>query len=103
MLGNVPSPNPTAQACAGRVKTLHPGVHGGILARRDLPGHLAALDQHGIALIDLVRPQRSGFILCGDMWGDVTLFELPCNGLWPLRAAHDQARSGTKGGLYMRL
>ena len=27
----------------GRVKTLHPGVHGGILARRDLPEHLAAL------------------------------------------------------------
>lgn len=67
MLGVVPSPNPTAQPCAGRVKTLHPGVHGGILARRDLPGHLAALDQHGIALIDLVRPQRSGSIMCGDM------------------------------------
>ena len=39
----------------GRVKTLHPGVHGGILARRDLPGHVAALQEHGIALIDLVR------------------------------------------------
>ena len=50
---------PTAEracaACAGRVKTLHPGVHGGLLARRDLPGHMAALDQHGIGLIDLVR------------------------------------------------
>ncbi|MGH7385363.1 MAG: bifunctional phosphoribosylaminoimidazolecarboxamide formyltransferase/IMP cyclohydrolase, partial [Candidatus Rokuibacteriota bacterium] len=38
----------------GRVKTLHPGVHGGILARRELPEHLAALEQHGIRLIDLV-------------------------------------------------
>jgi len=38
----------------GRVKTLHPGVHGGILARRDLPGHMAALQQHGIGPIDLV-------------------------------------------------
>jgi phosphoribosylaminoimidazolecarboxamide formyltransferase/IMP cyclohydrolase len=38
----------------GRVKTLHPGVHGGILARRDLPEHLAALEQHGIRPIDLV-------------------------------------------------
>ncbi|MCL4231566.1 MAG: bifunctional phosphoribosylaminoimidazolecarboxamide formyltransferase/IMP cyclohydrolase [Dehalococcoidia bacterium] len=38
----------------GRVKTLHPGVHGGILARRDVPGHMAALQQHGIGAIDLV-------------------------------------------------
>src|SRR5437867_6835164 len=38
----------------GRVKTLHPAVHGGILARRDLPEHLAALEAHGIGLIDLV-------------------------------------------------
>jgi phosphoribosylaminoimidazolecarboxamide formyltransferase/IMP cyclohydrolase len=38
----------------GRVKTLHPGVHGGILARRDRPEHLAALAEHGIGLIDLV-------------------------------------------------
>jgi phosphoribosylaminoimidazolecarboxamide formyltransferase/IMP cyclohydrolase len=38
----------------GRVKTLHPAVHGGILARRDLPAHLAALRERGIAPIDLV-------------------------------------------------
>ena len=38
----------------GRVKTLHPGVHGGLLARRDLPGHLAELEQHNLGLIDLV-------------------------------------------------
>ncbi|HEY7867635.1 MAG TPA: bifunctional phosphoribosylaminoimidazolecarboxamide formyltransferase/IMP cyclohydrolase [Methylomirabilota bacterium] len=38
----------------GRVKTLHPGVHGGILARRDVPEHLAALERHGIRPIDLV-------------------------------------------------
>jgi phosphoribosylaminoimidazolecarboxamide formyltransferase/IMP cyclohydrolase len=38
----------------GRVKTLHPGVHGGILARRDWPEHLAALEEHHIGLIDLV-------------------------------------------------
>jgi len=38
----------------GRVKTLHPKIHGGILARRDVPEHLAALDKHGIAPIDLV-------------------------------------------------
>jgi phosphoribosylaminoimidazolecarboxamide formyltransferase/IMP cyclohydrolase len=38
----------------GRVKTLHPKVHGGILARRDVPAHVAALEQHGIPPIDLV-------------------------------------------------
>jgi phosphoribosylaminoimidazolecarboxamide formyltransferase/IMP cyclohydrolase len=38
----------------GRVKTLHPRVHGGILARRDLPAHMAALEAHGIGPIDLV-------------------------------------------------
>jgi phosphoribosylaminoimidazolecarboxamide formyltransferase/IMP cyclohydrolase len=38
----------------GRVKTLHPKVHGGLLARRDHPGDRAALVQHGITPIDLV-------------------------------------------------
>ena len=38
----------------GRVKTLHPKIHGGILARRDVPAHLEALERHGIPPIDLV-------------------------------------------------
>ncbi|HEX6513506.1 MAG TPA: bifunctional phosphoribosylaminoimidazolecarboxamide formyltransferase/IMP cyclohydrolase, partial [Chloroflexota bacterium] len=38
----------------GRVKTLHPAIHGGILARRDKPEHLDQLAQHGIGAIDLV-------------------------------------------------
>ncbi len=38
----------------GRVKTLHPKIHGGLLARRDLPDHLAALDAHEITPIDLL-------------------------------------------------
>ncbi len=38
----------------GRVKTLHPKVHGGILARRDVPAHAAALEKHAIPPIDLV-------------------------------------------------
>lgn len=33
----------------GRVKTLHPAVHGGLLARRDLPAHMDAIAAHGIA------------------------------------------------------
>jgi phosphoribosylaminoimidazolecarboxamide formyltransferase/IMP cyclohydrolase len=38
----------------GRVKTLHPRIHGGLLARRDLPAHMAALAEHGIGTIDLL-------------------------------------------------
>ncbi|MEK9804287.1 MAG: bifunctional phosphoribosylaminoimidazolecarboxamide formyltransferase/IMP cyclohydrolase, partial [Curvibacter sp.] len=38
----------------GRVKTLHPKVHGGLLARRDVPAHMAALQTHGIDTIDLL-------------------------------------------------
>jgi phosphoribosylaminoimidazolecarboxamide formyltransferase/IMP cyclohydrolase len=38
----------------GRVKTLHPAVHGGLLALRDDPGHVAAMESHGIGPIDLV-------------------------------------------------
>src|SRR5262245_11159848 len=38
----------------GRVKTLHPKVHGGLLGVRDNPEHAAAMEEHGIAPIDLV-------------------------------------------------
>ncbi len=38
----------------GRVKTLHPKVHGGILARRDVPAHMQTLAEQGIETIDLV-------------------------------------------------
>jgi phosphoribosylaminoimidazolecarboxamide formyltransferase/IMP cyclohydrolase len=38
----------------GRVKTLHPKVHGGLLARRDSPEHMAAIEAHGIGRIDLL-------------------------------------------------
>ncbi len=38
----------------GRVKTLHPKIHGGLLARRDLPAHMEALSDHDIATIDLL-------------------------------------------------
>ena len=42
------------EICDGRVKTLHPKVHGALLARRDLPTHLEALRENGIEFIDLV-------------------------------------------------
>lgn len=38
----------------GRVKTLHPKVHGGLLGRRDFPEHVAAMQSHGIENIDLL-------------------------------------------------
>jgi len=38
----------------GRVKTLHPKIHGGLLGRRDLPAHVEAMQQHGIPPIDLL-------------------------------------------------
>ena len=38
----------------GRVKTLHPAVHAGILARRDKPDHIAELEKHGLSPIDIV-------------------------------------------------
>ncbi|HEX8998186.1 MAG TPA: bifunctional phosphoribosylaminoimidazolecarboxamide formyltransferase/IMP cyclohydrolase [Ktedonobacterales bacterium] len=38
----------------GRVKTLHPAVHAGVLARRDDPAHMAELEQHGLQPIDMV-------------------------------------------------
>src|SRR4029079_13144473 len=38
----------------GRVKTLHPKIHGGLLCRRDKPDHLAQAQKNDIALIDLV-------------------------------------------------
>jgi phosphoribosylaminoimidazolecarboxamide formyltransferase/IMP cyclohydrolase len=42
------------EVLGGRVKTLHPAVHGGLLARRDVAEHMQALETHGIQPIDLV-------------------------------------------------
>src|ERR1041385_1368171 len=46
----------------GRVKTLHPLVHGGILARRARPDDLAAAAEHGIGLIDVVAVNLYPFV-----------------------------------------
>ncbi|MFW6125953.1 MAG: bifunctional phosphoribosylaminoimidazolecarboxamide formyltransferase/IMP cyclohydrolase, partial [Chloroflexota bacterium] len=46
----------------GRVKTLHPAVHGGILARRDLPAHMSELGQYGIGAVDLVAVNLYPFV-----------------------------------------
>lgn len=42
------------EICDGRVKTLHPAIHGGLLARRDLPAHMDEIGRNGITPIDLV-------------------------------------------------
>ena len=42
------------EICDGRVKTLHPKIHGGLLGRRDIPDHLQQLEANGIELIDMV-------------------------------------------------
>ncbi len=42
------------EICEGRVKTLHPKVHGGLLARRDSDDHMAQLAENGIQTIELV-------------------------------------------------
>jgi phosphoribosylaminoimidazolecarboxamide formyltransferase/IMP cyclohydrolase len=46
----------------GRVKTLHPKIAGGILARRDLPSHIEELSEHGIDTIDLVAVNLYPFV-----------------------------------------
>jgi len=46
----------------GRVKTLHPAVHGGILARRDLPAHMAQLAENKMETIDLVAVNLYPFV-----------------------------------------
>ena len=53
-LGNQPGLSACFRLSAGRVKTLHPAVHGGILARRGTPEHMSALEQHSIGTIDVV-------------------------------------------------
>ena len=53
-VGSVSDVTGSPEMMDGRVKTLHPHIHGGILARRDHPGDLAALRAHGIGPIDLV-------------------------------------------------
>ena len=42
------------EICDGRVKTLHPKIHGALLARRDIPDHMKQLEDNGIGTIDLV-------------------------------------------------
>ena len=70
------------EICDGRVKTLHPNVHGGLLARRDDPEHLKALKDNHIEFIDMVcvnlypfreTISKPGVKMAAKNWADVTV------------------------------
>jgi phosphoribosylaminoimidazolecarboxamide formyltransferase / IMP cyclohydrolase len=73
----------------GRVKTLHPAVHGGLLARRGDPAHMAELARHAIAPIDLVAVTLYPFEAALARGGDpaALIEEIDIGGVTLLRAA----------------
>ena len=74
----------------GRVKTLHPVIHAGLLARRDSAGHLAELAEHGIEAIDLVAVNLYPFVATisnPDVTLDDALENIDIGGPTMLRAA----------------
>lgn len=74
----------------GRVKTLHPKIHGGLLARRDLDSHLQAASDHEIDLIDLVVVNLYPFketILRPDVTYDLAVENIDIGGPSMLRSA----------------
>jgi phosphoribosylaminoimidazolecarboxamide formyltransferase/IMP cyclohydrolase len=74
----------------GRVKTLHPAVHAGILALRDNPGHLEELAQHGLTPVDLVASNLYPFLEVAKESGarlSVALENIDIGGHTLLRAA----------------
>jgi phosphoribosylaminoimidazolecarboxamide formyltransferase/IMP cyclohydrolase len=74
----------------GRVKTLHPAIHGGILAKRDQPDHMRQLDEHGIEPIDLVVCNLYPFVETISQPGvtlEQALEQIDIGGITLLRAA----------------
>ena len=74
----------------GRVKTLHPSVHAGLLARRDMPEHMAAIAEHGIAPIDLVAVNLYPFVQTAsrkDVAPDEVIEQIDIGGPSMLRSA----------------
>ncbi|GJG87751.1 bifunctional purine biosynthesis protein PurH [Gemmatimonadetes bacterium T265] len=74
----------------GRVKTLHPAVHGGLLARRDLPEHVATIAEHGIAPIDVVAVNLYPFretVARPDVTPDAAVEQIDIGGPSMLRSA----------------
>ena len=82
----------------GRVKTLHPKVHGGLLARRDDPAHMAEAAEHGIGMIDLVCVNLYEFektVAKPDVPFDDAIEHLDIGGPSMLRSAAKNAASVT--------
>src|SRR5262245_29175223 len=74
----------------GRVKTLHPALHGGILARRDRPDDLEALERHGLGLVDVVVVNLYPFVKAAsnpDTPFDALIEEIDIGGPSMVRAA----------------
>src|SRR3954464_190059 len=74
----------------GRVKTLHPALHGGILARRDRPDDLDALKTHGLGLVDVVVVNLYPFVKAAanpDTPFDALIEEIDIGGPSLVRAA----------------
>lgn len=74
----------------GRVKTLHPKIHGGLLGRRDLDTHMQAMDEHNIAPIDFVVVNLYPFketILKPDVTEDDAIENIDIGGPSMLRSA----------------
>src|SRR6185503_5076486 len=80
----------------GRVKTLHPALHGGILARRERPDDLAALEAHGIGLVDVAVVNLYPFVRAAsnpDTPFDALIEEIDIGGPSLVRAAAKNFRS----------
>ncbi len=79
-----------AEMLDGRVKTLHPAIHGGLLARRDLPEHMAQLAEAGITPIDLVACNLydfAGAVAAPDVTDVAAMEQVDIGGVTLLRAA----------------
>jgi len=80
----------SAEILGGRVKTLHPKIFAGLLARRDQPDHLAQLAEHGIEQVDMVVVNLYPFgetVIQGDVHLDEALEKIDIGGVALLRAA----------------
>lgn len=80
----------TNEILGGRVKTLHPAIFAGLLARRDQPDHLAQLAEHGVEQIDIVVVNLYPFartVIDPDTTLDEGLEQIDVGGVALLRAA----------------
>src|SRR3954462_7974391 len=85
----------------GRVKTLHPALHGGILARRDRPDDLDALKTHGLGLVNLVVVNLYPFVKAASNPAtpfDALVEEIDIGGPSLVRAAAKNFRGVLVGG-----